>query len=360
MAKIDYWQEFLDSIERGKKGYNKGIPIGLPKFSNKITNVQQRKYITIGGSTGSGKTAFVDNQFVLEPFEYLESNVTPFSLEVIYYCLEIPVVEKITKLVAAKIARDYGIVVSSAVITSERNNDIPPEIEDIIHSYKDYFKKILNKVIHFRGSLTPNYLYKDIMGYAEARGQIIRDNKGIIVNYIPHNPQLITQIIIDHSNLITPNEEDKNSKKTAIDRASQMLVFFRNMFNFSPIVVSQYNRGIEGMDRKKQESQEPQLSDFKETGSTQEDANLVLGLFYPYKFGIDTHRGYPVSKLGNNYRSLHILKNRNGEDNIALGLRFDGKTGRFSELPTMKDIKANPEALNKILKEINDDKTRKF
>lgn len=360
MAKVDYWQQFIDSIEKGKQGLNKGIPIGLPKFSNKITNVQRRKYITIGGSTGSGKTAFVDNQFVLEPFDYLESNNSPFSLEVIYYCLEIPVVDKITKLVAAKIARDYGIKVDEKIIHSEGNYDIPPDVEAIIKDYKEYFSKLLNKVIFFRGSLTPNFLYKDIMGYVESRGQIIRDNKGIIVNYIPKNPQLITEIIIDHSNLITPNEEDKNSKKIAIDRTSQMLVFFRNMFNHSPIVISQYNRAIEGMDRKKQESQEPQLSDFKETGSTQEDANLVLGLFYPYKFGLDTHRGYPVSKLGNNYRSLHILKNRNGEDNIALGLRFDGKTGRFSELPTMKDIKENPEALNKILKEINDDKTRKF
>ncbi len=170
----------------------------------------------------------------------------------------------------------------------------------------------------------------------------------IIVVYKPNNSFLITEIIIDHSNLIDLNKQDK-SKKEAIDRASKMLVFFRNMFGFSPIIVSQFNRGIEGMDRKKQDSQEPQLSDFKETGSTQEDANVVLGLFNPFRYGIDTHRGYPVDKIKRFYRSLHVLKNRDGADNLAIGLHFDGPRGKFKELPTSKDLRDNPQLLQKIL-----------
>jgi replicative DNA helicase len=129
-----------------------------------------------------------------------------------------------------------------------------------------------------------------------------------------------------------------------------MAVFFRNIFGFSFIVVSQFNRGIEGMDRKANDAQEPQLSDFKETGSTQEDANLVLGLFNPFRYGLDMHRGYPISKLQRRYRSVHVLKNRGGKDGLAIGMHFMGETGKFKELPTAQQIEENPRLLEKILK----------
>jgi replicative DNA helicase len=138
-----------------------------------------------------------------------------------------------------------------------------------------------------------------------------------------------------------------------IDRASKMLVFFRNTFKFSPVVVSQFNRSIEGMDRKKQDSVEPQLSDFKDTGATQEDANTVVALFNPFRYGIGTHRGYPILEgnypLRRDYRSGHILKNRDGMDSMSMGFHFQGAVGKFEELPKASDIKANPKLLEAIL-----------
>jgi replicative DNA helicase len=191
------------------------------------------------------------------------------------------------------------------------------------------------------------------MKYAEKRGKIERDENNVVINYKPHNPNLITLIIIDHISLIDKNSRKDKTKKDAIDRASKMLVFFRNNFRFSPVVVSQFNRGIEGMDRKQQDSQEPQLSDFKDTGATQEDANTVVALFNPFRYGIDNHRGYPILDgeypLRRNYRSGHILKNRDGLDSAAIGFHFLGAVGKFEELPKASEIKADPELLKKVL-----------
>ena len=87
------------------------------------------------------------------------------------------------------------------------------------------------------------------------------------------------------------------------------------------------------MDRKKQDSQEPQLSDFKDTGATQEYANTVVALFNPFRYGMDNHRGYPILDgkypLRRNYRSGHILKNRDGMDSLSMGFYFQGAVGKL-------------------------------
>ena len=44
--------------------------------------------------------------------------------------------------------------------------------------------------------MSPNFMYKDIMSYAEKRGKITRNKEGIVIKYEPHDPNLITEIII--------------------------------------------------------------------------------------------------------------------------------------------------------------------
>ena len=79
--------------------------------------------------------------------------------------------------------------------------------------------------------------------YAESRGTIVRDDHDNILEYKPKDESLITLVVIDHVGLI--NYKDYGSKKEAIDMTSRHLVFFRNMCGFSPIPVSQINRGSE-------------------------------------------------------------------------------------------------------------------
>ncbi len=78
---------------------------------------------------------------------------------------------------------------------------------------------------------------------------------------------------------------------------------------------------------------EPQLSDFKESGNTQEDANVVLALFSPQRYEIPSFRDYNITRLRNRFRSVSILKNRDGEADKILGMKFIGEVGTFSELP---------------------------
>lgn len=348
MSKIDYLNILKNNIDRGIQGYNKGLPTGFPRLTECISNVQQRKYITIGGATGTGKTALVDSAYVFSPYEYLQSNESIHDLEIIYYSLEIPADEKLAKFICLRLWEHHKIHIDSMQLYSEGTKCIPKTAIAAIDEIFEYFAKMQERVLNFRSSMSPDFMYKDLMSYAESRGKVIKNEDGIIIQYIPKNPYLITEIIVDHTNLITPNKQDKD-KKGAIDRFSQMAVFFRNVFNFTFIPISQFNRGIESVARKTSDSLEPQLSDFKETGATQEDANIVLGLFNPFRYGIDNHLGYPIDKLKRNYRAAYVLKNRGGEDNLVIGMHFNGQIGKFKELPTAEEIVSTPGLLQKIL-----------
>ena len=60
---------------------------------------------------------------------------------------------------------------------------------------------------------------------------------------------------------------------------------------------------------------------------------MTIGLFGPSRYPISTHRGYDVSRMGDSYRSLIVLKNREGIPNSRIGLHFLGAVGAFAELP---------------------------
>ncbi len=70
-------------------------------------------------------------------------------------------------------------------------------------------------------------------------------------------------------------------------------------------------------------------------------SNLTLALFNPAKYNIQKfpeRNPYDITKLSNNFRSLHILANRDGEADITLPLGYVGEVGHFFELPSIDKI----------------------
>lgn len=348
MSKINYWDNLKKQIERGKQGLNTGIPFNnFTTLSEYIMNIQQGRYDLIFAGTGVGKSAFIDSTYVFGAIEFLQSNPGYIhDLEIIYYALEIRPENQIAKHIAKLIWEDYGILTNTNEILSRGKKRIRPEVEAIIDSYEKKMEEIQNKYIFYRTSLNPDYLYKDLMSYAETRGQVIRNSENMVVEYIPKNPGLITLIVIDHVGLIDLGRY--SDSKAAIDKCSKTLVFFRNMFNFSPLPIVQINRGSEGMDRRDNDNWMPMLSDIKGTGNLSEDANTVIGLAAPFYLGINTCLGYDITKYQNRYRLAKICKNRDGEVNKLASFLFIGEIGKYQQLPKADEQIGKPEELKKI------------
>lgn len=77
------------------------------------------------------------------------------------------------------------------------------------------------------------------------------------------------------------------------------------------------------------------------------DANVILTLFNPSECGLTNFRGYDIKLLGNKFRSLEILQNRDGEPNVNIGLYFEGSVGTFRELPRADEFKNDPSLYQK-------------
>lgn len=82
---------------------------------------------------------------------------------------------------------------------------------------------------------------------------------------------------------------------------------------------------------------------FADSSSTQNDADVILGLFDPIRYKVDDFSGYNLNKLvdshGSKYfRSLRLMKNSYNSDDLRIGFAFMGELGMFKELPLKKNI----------------------
>ena len=72
-----------DELERGRLGLNKGLPHGYERMKEYIPDLQRSTYYLIGAESSVGKTAFVDNTFMYNPFDFILDNPdTKFKLKV--------------------------------------------------------------------------------------------------------------------------------------------------------------------------------------------------------------------------------------------------------------------------------------
>lgn len=352
MIKNKTWDSLKSSIQRGVKGLNTGIPFdGFGTFSDYICNIQQGRYDLIFAGTGLGKTALVNSTYVFGAIRYMQKHPEHVNdLEIIYYSLEITPELQIAKFISAKIWKEHNILTTVNEILSRGNNKIRPEVLALIDSYEQELAELQNKYLFFRSSCNPDSLYTDIVKYARSRGKVTTDEEGTVQSYVPNNPNLITLIVIDHAGLI--NKGKYKTLKEAIDQTSKHLVFFRNMFNFSPVVISQINRGSEQMDRRDNgDSWMPILSDIKETGGMAEDANTVIGIASPFYLGVDKCLGFDITRFKDRYRLVKICKNRDGESNLLASFLFVGEIGQYTQLGKSSEYEVKaPEELQKINK----------
>ena len=113
-GKIKYWDKLKNSIARGEKGLNTGIPFqGFTSLSKHIKNIQQGRYDLIFAGTSVDKTAFVNSTYVYGAIDFLQNNPGyVHDVEIIYYSLEIPPENQIAKHIAGLIWKEHGILTS--------------------------------------------------------------------------------------------------------------------------------------------------------------------------------------------------------------------------------------------------------
>lgn len=332
----------LSKVDRGRLGLNKGLPHGLTRMLDYIPGIQQKTYYLIGGETGTGKSAFTNNNFVFTPIDWYLKNKekTDIKLKVFYYSFEIPKEDMFIKAINRSIYLETGILLDINYAFSRGKHRISDEHYKLVLKHANMLEEFNDIMIVKDIPTNPTGLWKDLLTHARDNGTGITPDLRIEGEYTPYNQNEYVLIVIDHIGLSL--KERGFATKDTIDKLSEYLIILRNKCGYTPIVVQQLNRSLSSSDRFKLDRVEPQLSDFKDSGNTQQDANIILSLFSPNRYEMKSHKGYDIDRLKDRYRSLSILKNRDGEADKRIGLKYVGECGYFEELPK-RDLMTDPE-----------------
>ena len=387
-----YAHGFLSQLDASQRGEVVSIPNALGRVGE-LYNIMPSRYTLISGSTGSGKTSYADFNYILAPWSWLEANPqTDIYWEVNYFSLERKQMFKHAKWVSWMIYRDdNNLLLSADQIMGWKNGPINKEGYNLVRSYDDEMSGLLEKINIYDGKVDAKVVYRIIKQRGHQLGDLYKsddigvyfrddliykecfeDNnlveetkvgpkKYILINhkgtefkiyqddhrYFPFHKRPFVFFVIDGINLL--------GSKEVIDEISVAMSDARDIFGFSPVVVTQQNRAMGDIGRMKLHGNDlsPQLEDIFKSSQMGFDADLILGLFDPYKYKAfdkeGKYGGYCIKPMEghepstmtpggiNRFRSLHILKNTFGQDGGIFGMKFLGECNQFTTLPKVED-----------------------
>lgn len=136
-----------------------------------------------------------------------------------------------------------------------------------------------------------------------------------------HDIQLL---VVDYLQLMTAGGEGKGNREQEISTISRSLKSIAKELNIPVIALSQLSRAVEsrGGDRR------PQLSDLRESGSIEQDADMVIFINRPEYYGL-TEDEAGNSTLG--VANIIIAKHRNGSVG-DVQLKFTAELAKFGNL----------------------------
>ncbi|MEM9897516.1 MAG: replicative DNA helicase, partial [Bacteroidota bacterium] len=263
-----------------------GVATGFSALDRVTSGWQASDLIIIAARPGMGKTAFVVSA--------LRNAAIDFKTPVAIFSLEMSSVQLVNRLISAE-----------AELPSEKikKGDLQDyEWEQMIHKTRALSEAPI--FIDDTPALTILELRAKCRRLAAQHGV-----KLIIIDYL--------QLMSGDSSKGTGNREQE------IASISRALKGIAKELNVPVIALSQLSRAVEtrGGDKR------PQLSDLRESGSIEQDADMVMFLYRPEYYGLDTDEtGMPLQGLG----ELIIAKHRNGSLD-TVNLKFIGKFTKFTD-----------------------------
>lgn len=260
------------------------IPSGFGMLDKYITGLNKSDFILIGARPAMGKTSFALN---------LAQNVTMLAKKkCVFFSLEMTKEQLAERLLAARAG-----VPSNKLRTGELTDD---EWVRLGNAAGDYDKV---------------ELYLD-------------DTSSITVPEIKSRVRRLKNvdiIIIDYLGLIqsATRKENRVQEVSEITRNLKMLA---KDLNIPVICCAQLSRGTEGRGK----SHKPQLSDLRESGSIEQDADIVMFLYRPdyYRNEVDDDK---QDEIDENLTELIVAKNRHGAVG-SIEMTFDKEFTRFRSI----------------------------
>jgi len=276
--------------EIGKREGLSGIPTGFHKLDVLTSGWQPSDLIIIAARPGMGKTAFV--------LSMARNMAIDSKKGVAFFSLEMSSVQLITRLISS----ETGL--SSEKLRTGKLE--PHEWEQLSVKVKDLEEAPLYI------DDTPSLSIFDL----RAKARRLKSQYDI---------QLV---VIDYLQLMTAGGNSKGigNREQEISTISRNLKGLAKELDIPVIALSQLSRAVETRGASKR----PLLSDLRESGAIEQDADIVSFIYRPEYYKIDTWDDEEQSPTEGQAEFI-VAKHRNGGlDNIRL--KFLGKFGKFDNL----------------------------
>lgn len=336
--------------ERAEKGIVNCIPLPYRNLRKWIPGIEQGKYILLTSMQKIGKTKFVDYTFVYKTIEFLLDH-PEVSAKILYFSLEESATTKMLEYMSYLLNKLSSIPLSISALRSV-DRPIDGKILDLLETeqYKTYIDKF-EEVVDFASirDKNPTGIRKTCWDYAEKHGTFnhvevpVRDKiTGEVTGtkrvldalnpYTPDNSDEYRIVVIDNASNISP--ESGMTLMQAIEKVSKDIIELRNILGYTIIFVQHQAQNKEGLDARRMNAMEPSADGLADSKKTVRDVDLMLGLYSPYKYNQKIYDGYDIGILGDYFRSLSVVEDREyGAAGLRCPLFFDGMTSTFEELP---------------------------
>ena len=134
----------------------------------------------------------------------------------------------------------------------------------------------------------------------------------------------IQMILIDYLQLMQANVDKSGNREQEISKISRDLKALAKELEVPIIALSQLNRSVET----RKESKVPQLSDLRESGAIEQDADLVMFLYRPEYHGINNDA---MGETIEGETHIYIAKHRNGSTGMEK-VRFIKEYQKFVDM----------------------------
>ena len=355
---VSNYKDVLNSLERRRKNAVEGgvncIPLPFARFRNEVPGIEQGQYIIFTANQKVGKSSIADYLTVFHTLDYAYEHPEQCSVHIIYFPLEESKQRIIERYLSYLLYKLNKIRVAPQDLRSTSVGYPIPESILKLFEGEEYQKRLdfFDKCVQFETEDTnPTGILRVCENYAKSVGKFKSHKKTsngvngndvtVFDSYEQDDPNHYKIVIIDHVSLV--DKEQGFSNKQAVDKISEYCVkYLRNRYNYTCVVIQQQASETEGLEAIKMKKMMPSTSGLSDSKYTARDANLVLGLFDPSKFGQPNWLGYKIQDndgkgLKNYARFMYVLANRDGEMGGVCPLFFDGATTNFEELPRPDD-----------------------
>lgn len=361
------YDELVRNKENHDNGYFNCIPFNdMPRTEKFLPGVEQDTYYILTASSGVGKSKLARNLFIHNPFQYVLDNPQyDIKLDIFYFSLEESRKKVILSEIAKYMYKKHGKVLDIKKLQSRgRYNTIDRATLVQIREAEAYVNRFLETVRVIDNVRRPSEIFEYMKKFAIEVGSYYdcynrrfteAENKEVLLGgkscgkisyYKKNHPKHYVIVLTDHISLLD-NEMGADGKmmtqwQTMSKFSNQHCISMRDKYGFIPVNVQQQASAKEQVEynyqgKTIQEKLEPSLEGLGDNKTTQRDANVILGLFAPARYNIEEHGGYDILHLKDNYRSMKILKDRDGSSNGIIPLFFNGAADIFKELPNPQD-----------------------